>query len=1779
MNQPRGSRFKFDSKKQALLDKMLAEAKSGSRIGAVIPKRPSSQDPVPLSFAQQRLWFLDRFEGGGAGYHMPAAWRFEGDLNVEALERSINAIVARHECLRTRYVESHEGPVQIIAPALRIPLVVEDLTGLDGPRREDVLNSALRRAPEEPFDLASGPLLRFKLFALSSGEHIFLQVFHHIVFDGWSQGAFNRELGAYYEAFKDGRTPNIPELPVQCADHAVWQRQWLHGEVLERQLGYWRKQLAGAPVLDLPTDRPRPEQQTFTGSRHGLELSEELTAGLKAFNRSENVTPFMTLLSGFQVLLARYSGQKDICVGTPIANRPRVELENLIGFFANTIVLRADLSGGPDFREVAARTRRAALDAFNHQDIPFEKLVEELNPARDLSRHPLFQVMFALQNNPVAPLKLPGLKVTLHRLPVHATRFDLELHMRAEGNTWAGAFYYNTAIFDAPTISRMAEHYRTLLESMIAEPGRPVLSAPMLTLSERRQMLEQWNNTGTGYPRNRRVHELFEERAQNTPGAVAVVFGGDQITYQQLNERSSQLARHLQTLGVAPGVITAICVDRSIEMVVGLLGIWKAGGAYLPLDPDFPRERLEFMLADSAAQVLLTQQSLGGALPAHKGIIVNLDSDWPVIATQECGNLPGPGDAANIAYVLYTSGSTGKPKGVRIQHRALVNFLSSMRDKPGLSAGDTLLAVTTLSFDIAGLELWLPLTVGARAVVASRKTAQNAEELARLASQCGATVMQATPTTWQLLLSAGWKGGPGLKILCGGEAWTSALAERLLPHCGSLWNMYGPTETTIWSSALEIRQGRPVVVGPPIANTQFYVLDENLQPCPAGVPGELWIGGDGLAADYLNRPELTAEKFHPNPFTSRPGARVYRTGDSVRWKANGTIEFLGRMDNQVKIRGFRIELGEIEALLAEYPDVEEAAVVATDGDSANQRLVAYLTARQETAELEDAAAGNTRISDWQAIWDDTYSEAKGPAPASLNLLGWKSSYDGRPIPAPEMEEWIHQTVARIMELRPKRVLELGCGTGLLLLRIAPHCERYCGVDFSAEALESVRRKAVGLNGVTLLQRRADELEDLGDEGFDLVILNSVAQYFPTLHYLTQVLNRASKIVIPGGRIFIGDVRNYRLLEAFCASVQLYQAPDSLTAAELARRIRKQTSLENELLIAPEFFSDPERLPGVSERRIQLRRGRLRNEMTLFRYDVVIGTGAEPPTVEEVEELDWGRENLSVSALQAFLEMTRPACLRVVGIPNARLRREFEVLAGLGGAEPGAQILALRESVEKTVSKDPGIEPEDLWRLGELLPYEVTVDWSDPSQPGACDATFTRKDADKARIGAASRKMARAPSHKLSGPWANIPLLGDRARKLIPNLRDFLKNKIPSYMAPAEYVVLESMPLTPNGKIDRKALPAPDRPLAAAAPAHAKPHNATEEALAAIWAQTLGLPSVGIHDNFFELGGHSLLTLPLQKEVQEMLGVKLPLAAFFQNPTVAGLAGLITGSNPATQASGVLTLDSKGGRPPLFCLHFMSSAQHLARFLGDERKIYGVESPIDDEINRWRANSEAPIGMEELAARYVQIIQGLEPRGPYHLAGYCFGGVLAFEVCRQLQRKGEHVGALVLLDAIYTPGCRRLWLGGVRRWLYHASQFPKKGPGYVAAKLRKQIAKTKRGFSRAVTSGAVLLTRREADTERMRWQYSQSLSNILSAYAAGQYTGDALLFRTVAEPNSWDVDVGEANGWAAVISGKLERKDIRCTHKELFEEPAFIEVAMEMRRYLERIDTQKVEPSL
>ncbi|WP_072620080.1 non-ribosomal peptide synthetase [Spirulina major] len=1549
-----------------------------------------------LSETQKSLWQLYEFAPKSTAYNRYKAIKISAALDVEQWTAVWHDIIQRHPALRTTYGLNSAGlPVQLVNAAIAPPLEIIDATDWSG----EQLHHELGERVNCPFELEKG-IFRLYLLQQNASEFVQLFVAHHIALDAKSQDLLCQEFADLYQG-------QFSEIPLAYSEFVKWEAERLASADGDAARQYWQHQLAGEiPILNLPIDRHRATVLSFQGASYRVPLDSSLTAPLNA----SATDPFQLALGVFYTLLYRYSGQSDILVSVPLENRQgHRNFQEAIGCFETVGILRANVDETTTIQNLLKTIAHLTTDSDRYA------LVNPLNTAikthfelqRNFSQMPLSSVMF--NGRKVDENLANSGSQTLSIKPYDLTEkcgaaYDLTLELVDANHGLYLEIHYNRDLWSEAAIQRLSSHYLQLLDGAIAHPESPVAQLPLLTPQEREQILTTWNQTAADYPRDRCIHQLFEAQVQQTPDAIAVVFEARSLTYGELNQRANQLAHYLQQLGVQPDTLIGIYIERSLEMMVGLLGILKAGAAYVPLDPNYPPERIEYILENSATPILITSSTMLDSLPEHPAKIVCLDQDAAQITQQPDDNLASNVTPQNRCYVIFTSGSTGNPKGVEICHQSLVNFITAMAAAPGLTASDCLVAVTTISFDIHTLELYLPLTVGATLVLASQETTANGLGLAELMATHKATVMQATPATWRMLLNADWAGLPSLKAICGGEALPHELADQLLEKVGMLWNIYGPTETTVWSTTCEVkrdrdrtsdRADRPEPIGRPIANTQTYILDALMQPVPVGVPGEFYIGGDGVARGYFQRPDLTAERFLDNPFL--PGSRLYKTGDLARYQADGTIEYIGRLDNQVKIRGFRIELGEIEATLTQHHHVSQCVTLARSDEQGNPRLVAYIIPDHTRQPDPDAATPSPTfqteetniLQEWQLAWDNAYNQTETAQESTLNISGWDSSYTGELIPAEEMREWVTGIVDRITINHPQRVLELGCGTGMLLLRIAPHCETYWGVDAAQQGLNYIQQQLNALPGdwsqVQLKQQLAHEFTDVKPQSFDAVVINSVVQYFPSIQYLVTVLEGAVQAVAPGGFIFVGDVRSLPLLSAFHSSVQLHKAADDLPLAQLKQQAYQDQQLDQELVISPDFFTALQtHLPAITEVDIQLKRGGAHNEMTKFRYDVVLRVGgaakSPPQTV-----LDWQQDQLSLDSIVDTLRDQQPDRLRVRNVPNARLVEDLRLLELLDDTTALQTVGELRHRLHQTATT--GIEPEDWWALD--VPYAVELHYA-TDRLDAYDVTFYRRNCTHTDP---QNGMGAAPSSTRSHAWhtyGNNPAFGQFASSLAPKLREYLSHKLPDYMVPSAFVALPSFPLTPNGKIDRRSLPSPEFFPSAQEAGFVAPRNEIEQQVAQIWSEVLGVSPIGVYYDFIQLGGHSLLAIQIMVLIQTRLQVKLPIHSLFDSPTVAELAALVRAAEGVDTGADIQptarthSLPLSVGQAQLWFLHQLNPAapaynEDVTIFFQEELDIPALEQSFTELIRRHE------ILRTTFPAVDGQPIQQIQPPTPFQIA--------------------------------------------------------------------------------------------------------------------------------------------------------------------------------------------------
>ncbi len=1363
-------RHLFETRTVAGLAESLDLSRRDDKSLQLAPIRPVLRDgDLPLSFAQQRLWFIDQLDPGNPVYNFPVAVRLKGSLNLSALAQSLNEIVRRHEALRTTFSTVDGQPIQVIASRLTIGLPIIDLRELSEVAREKEVQRLVVEEARRPFDLAKGPLLRASVLRLAEDEQVGLLTMHHIVSDGWSAGILIHEMATLYQSYSSESPSPLPELPIQYADFAYWQREWLQGAVLQRQLDYWKEQLDGAPpLLELPEDHPRPAVQTFRGGHQSLLLPKAVGNALSALSRDEATTLFMTLLAAFKVLLHCYTRQDDLVVGTPVANRNRLEIEGLIGFFVNALVLRTDLSGNPSFRELVRRVRKVCVDAYAHQDLPFERLVEELHIERDLSRNPLFQVMFVLQNVPMRAVELPGLSLNPVIAEGGTTHFDLTLHIVDSEQGLLATVAYNTDLFDADTITRMLGHFQTLLESIVKDPDQHLSDLSLLTDAERRQVLVGRSDILHDYVPGPGIAELFEAQVERTPDAIALVFEDQHLTYRELNARANCLAHSLRKLNVGPEVAVGVCLERSSEAVVSLLAVLKAGGVYLPLDPAYPKQRIEFMLHDANASVLLTEKRQIQKLPDNSARVICLDSDAESIRRESAENPTSSVEPENLAYIIYTSGSTGQPKGVLVSHGSIAEHCRDAEEYYELKPTDRVLQLASMSFDLS-LEQILPtLIVGARLVVV--KELWRAEEFHSKAAELGLTVVDLPTGYWQELVQE-WEAAPK-PVLNSRYRLFLVGGDTMLPEVLLLWqrtalssvrliNAYGPTEATITATAFEAasRGGanarlHRVPIGRPLANREIYILDGHCNPVPIGVPGELHIGGRSLARGYMNRPDLTADKFIPNPFSNLAGARMYKTGDLARHLPDGTIEYLGRTDHQVKIRGFRIELGEIEAALAQHTSVRQAIVSAHQDGRGEKRLVAYI---------------------------------------------------------------------------------------------------------------------------------------------------------------------------------VGD-----------------------------------------------------------------------------------------------------------------------------------------------------------------------------------------------------------------------------PEH---------PLTAD-------DLRNFLKNKVPEYMVPSVFMLLESLPTMPNGKVDRGALPKPDQTRPEMGKTYVAPRDDLERQLTGLWEEVLSVRPIGVTDNFFELGGHSLLAVRLFALIDKRMGKKLPLATLFRGATIEGLAEIVRQNSLSVTPSSLVPIQPYGNKRPLFLVH--PAGGHVFPFIGLAQCL-GLEQPCYGLQARGVENGQEPhTTIEDMAACYVEAIQSVQAEGPYLLGGWSMGGEIAFEMAQQLHARGQRVALLALLDAripsttenVAGEDFEAMLMADVIRYFGLSSDISE------SLALLPQDELLERVLEQGKRAGLIPADIEAAQAHRLI-ELCKSDFRASRNYVLHRYPGRATLFKASENPSLNPID--PTLGWSDWAEGGVDIQIVPGNHATMVYKPNVETLARKLAACIEQVD--------
>jgi amino acid adenylation domain-containing protein len=1465
---------------------------------AVTPTQTNAVNP-PLSFAQQRLWFVNQYEDQiDISYNMPMVIRLVGDLDVHAVRSSINTLILRHEILRTSFQLAQGQPVQVVAPMLELNIPMQSISPAD-------LDEHILKHIKHVFDLSKGPLIFVQLLEVKPDEFYLLINMHHIISDGWSLGIFNRELSELYAAYTSGQAHSLSPLPIQYRQFSEWQRQWLNGELIEQQVEYWKRQLANLPpYLALPTDKPRPQTLSLQGDHQYFSYDTDISHRVKQFCQQENVTLFMLTLAVFNLLLSRYSGSDDIFVGSAVANRGHPNLEPLIGFFVNMLVMRTKVTAKHSFSDYLQHVKQVTLEAYDHQDVPFESIVDQLQPERTTAHHPIFNVCFGVQNSPDESLHLDGLSATSEEIDFKISKYDLFLQLfdveSDDKNTKVlkGSLEYNTNLYTHSSAERLLQHFENLLKAVITTPESKLSSFSVLSDREKLDLLQKHDNTNQDYPHESCIHELFEKQVTQSPNLPAVVFAGHRLTYDELNQRANVIAHHLRKQGVVPETLVGIFIERSIDLVVAILAVLKSGGAYVPLNPTLPSERISFILNDTRTPIVLAQRHNIEQLALTNQQVICIDDNELLkigISRQgRTGNLPtcqmSP-TPDHLAYVIYTSGSTGEPKGVTLKHEGLVNLAHALGNTLRLDTSSRVLQFVPFSFDVATRDWSTVLSTGGTLYLASDSEIHSPHLLGELIRKSEITHATLPSVVLDTMKKSDFDSVKTLVV--GGSRLSLDLAEHWSVN-RNLFNEYGPTEGTVTTTIARVsKSGSSLPIGHPLPNIQTYILDSYMQPLPIGVQGELYIGGLGVARNYLNQPRQTAEQFVPNPFGITAGARLYRTGDLARRLVDGQLEFVGRIDDQVKVNGARIECGEIEYQLNRHEWVSSSHVIAQ-----NNKLIAYLiwSPDYKAESAQEQYIVEQHIVERQTFYEDNVYHQPPPITTETynpkdNFSGWNNSYDGKAIELQQMQAWADLTLLRIRSLSPSNVLEIGCGVGLVLFRLMPHLHSYVGSDISDNALKQINTQLPPeyRARVELVRCEAKEFGSYDTKVFDTIILNSVIQYFPTAQYLLDVIEAALERLSPGGTVFIGDVRHYGLQNVFSASVVLSNTADDVSIAELCRNVYSHMNRVDELLISPAFFHTlTSRIPSINYIELVPKcspdmNGK-DNELFSYRYDVILhkhSNTEQPPTDVNTERFDWNNDmNSSIEQLSQVLFTKQYHSIVVEKIPNARLEPALACWELMSGKSI-TKVRDLRNILSDKQYSTAALE--DIVEQCESMGLVTQPSWARSFDQGEYDLIIWRRGLER-------------PTHCLSdlgisitcGQHHNNPLHISDQNRLASALRDRLKKKIPDYMLPAFFVFLEEWPLTSNGKIDKDKLPAPTTLLHSSSD-YAPAITHIEIRLKEIWEKVLGLDKIGINDNFFQIGGNSLLATRILIRIEETLDIVMQVRDIFTYKTISELA--------------------------------------------------------------------------------------------------------------------------------------------------------------------------------------------------------------------------------------------------------------------------------------------------
>ncbi|NRF38223.1 non-ribosomal peptide synthetase [Pedobacter foliorum] len=1440
---------------------------------------------VLINEAQRELWLSCIIGGEPASlaYNESVSLELTGQFDLDCFQKALQEVVNRHEALRS--VISPNGEHFIIYNKISFDFGIEDLTKYSSGEQEEILNAFVKKEVNTPFDLEKPPLFKFHLHKLTPDKHYFTLVIHHIIADGWSIGIILEDLSKYYNGYLNGLTATLDSLH-QISDYALEEAIFTKGDSFKKTENYWLNLYKeDIPLLDLPTDFPRPIPRSYDANRIDQPLSAELVSQLKSIGAKAGCSFVNTLLSAFEIFLSYKTGKKDVVIGLPSAGQSATEMFNLVGHCVNLMPLRSTVDKSISFNEYLRNRKTAFFDAYEHQQISFGQLIKKLNIKRDPSRIPLIPIMFNIDMGMDSAVSFDNLTHKLISNPRDYETFEIFLNATESQGAFILEWTYNTQLFKASSIKLNLEEFETLLSSLASTPDNTIaLSFPQ---KDSRQLTTNIEND-LALTSDKTLTAFIDEIANKYGNKVAISFKDATIDYKSLIEKSNQLASLLAEKGIGIGDVVGLSIDRSLEMIVSLIGILKSGATYLPLDPEYPIERVEFMLNDSSAKVLLTSTAYKERYQTAAREIV-IEEIWPLLGNYNKISPKQP-DINSLAYILYTSGSTGRPKGVKISHRNLMNFLSSMTNSPGIDFNDRLLAITTISFDIAGLELYLPLICGAEVIIADSEQVKDGRLLLNLMQEKSITIMQATPSSWQMIIDSGWNQKYQLKVLTGGEALPKELATQLLDLSSQVWNMYGPTETTIWSSIKQVQStDKLITIGAPIRQTQIYILDENLNQLPPLEVGEIYIGGEGVASGYLNRPELTNEKFIADPFSTKTGAKLYGTGDLGKLLENGEFQCLGRIDQQVKIRGHRIELGEIESKISLLDGIKQSVVVAKEDSLTDKRLIAYVVLKEDLSEIDDLS--------WKERWDTLYNigaEANKNIDVSEQNLDdtLLEHYHNKSELALQSAEWLQASIDRIKELPYKNIYEIGSGAGQLLFELAPESDRYLATDYAQTAIDKLNEKlqvSPKWKHVKAYTASADDFSFVAGTSFDLVLIHSVAQYFPNADYLIDVLKKSCASVNNKGCIFIGDMQGKSSLEMYHATDHLPRSSDNSTIDQFKNTILNRVRIDDEFVADPAFFYNlPKLIPEIKGVNIQLRKGQLINETTKYHYDIWLYIGESPKEVVPQINILWNSDILT-SEIRNILSTNSAGVIEINNILNSRTSKDFALLQLIKTSDSEV----LMKDIKYEVSKAPeGIDPNTLWQLGAELNFSTHIRWSKDGTDGCFDVTFISLAYENA---IPANPYINKPISDSIYDFAKTPFSKKEitlSEETIEKWKKKLRANLPKFMVPEDFIALKSFPLTPNAKIDRNALPKVNGKKIKKSDDGVLPITKNEQIIAKIWTSVLGIADIKSDDDFFELGGHSILAVKVMVSIEKEIGKRLPIAVLFENSTVKDLAKMI-----------------------------------------------------------------------------------------------------------------------------------------------------------------------------------------------------------------------------------------------------------------------------------------------